>query len=70
MPATLLPYPPKFPALRKDYCEQMGEAIRANERIPEGVSQLIEPPAFAAMEKFFKSLDGELWMRHKGMIEY
>lgn len=30
MSATVLPYPPKFPALLKDYCEQMGEAIRAN----------------------------------------
>jgi hypothetical protein len=41
------------------------EAAHRNGRIPEGVSQWIEPPAFAAMEKFFKSLDGELWMRHK-----
>src|SRR5665213_1196501 len=30
MSATVLPYPPKFPALLKDYCEQMDEAIRNN----------------------------------------
>ena len=30
MPATVVPYPPNFPALLKDYCEQIGEAIRAN----------------------------------------
>jgi hypothetical protein len=30
MSATLLPYPQVFPALLKDYCEQMGEAIRSN----------------------------------------
>lgn len=27
---TILPYPPTFPTLLKDYCEQIGEAIRAN----------------------------------------
>ena len=30
MSATVVPYPPNFPALLKDYCEQIGEAIRAN----------------------------------------
>lgn len=30
MSATVVPFPPNFPALLKDYCEQMGEAIRAN----------------------------------------
>jgi len=30
MSATVLPYPQNFPALLKDYCEQMDEAIRAN----------------------------------------
>jgi hypothetical protein len=29
MSAAILPYPPEFPALLKEYCEQMGEAIRA-----------------------------------------
>jgi hypothetical protein len=29
MAAAIPPYPPKFPALLKDYCEQMDEAIRA-----------------------------------------
>ena len=30
MPAAILPYPLNFPDLLKDYCEQIGEAIRAN----------------------------------------
>jgi hypothetical protein len=30
MSAMVLPFPPKFPALLKDYCEQIGEAVRAN----------------------------------------
>ena len=30
MSATILPYPPTFPALLKDYCEQIDDAIRAN----------------------------------------
>ena len=30
MPVTVLPYPREFPNLLKDYCEQIGEAIRAN----------------------------------------
>src|SRR5258706_16031162 len=30
MSGTFLPSPPKFPALLKDYCEQIGEKIRAN----------------------------------------
>jgi methylase of polypeptide subunit release factors len=30
MSETVLPYPPEFPALLEDYCEQMGAAICAN----------------------------------------
>ena len=30
MSTTVVPFPPIFPALLKDYCEQIGEAIRAN----------------------------------------
>jgi len=30
MSVTVVPFPPNFPTLLKDYCEQIGEAIRAN----------------------------------------
>jgi hypothetical protein len=43
--------------------ELLEEAAHRDERLAQGVSQWVEHPAFAAMEKFFEALGGRWWRR-------
>jgi hypothetical protein len=46
------------------------EATHRDQSIAESLSQLVQHPAFAAVEQFFQAIGGRLLRRHKRMIEY
>ena len=53
-----------------EIADLLEEATDRDQGIPESLSQLVEHPAFAAVEQFFQPIGGEALRRHKRMIEY